>query len=170
MFDRVLIAAVLCLAGATLKASADSGLEVAIGAPLQEAMLTGLNGPSRLLSTYRGKPLLINVWASWCGPCKQEMASLERLAWREQSRYFAIIGISTDDEADRALSFLKTSNATISHFIDRGLAMEHMLGATRLPLTVLVDAHGRILEKVYGAREWDAPEALRLIDRTLRKN
>jgi len=170
MLDRVLIAAFLCLAGATLKASADSGLEVAIGAPLQEAMLTGLNGPSRLLSTYRGKPLLINVWASWCGPCKQEMASLERLAWREQSRYFAIIGISTDDEADRALSFLKTSNATISHFIDRGLAMEHMLGATRLPLTVLVDADGRILEKVYGARQWDAPEALRLIDRTFRKN
>jgi thiol-disulfide isomerase/thioredoxin len=170
MLDRVLIAAVLLLAGATLKASADSGLEVAIGAPLQEAMLTGLNGPSRLLSTYRGKPLLINVWASWCGPCKQEMASLERLAWREQSRYFAIIGISTDDEADRALSFLKTSNATISHFIDRGLAMEHMLGATRLPLTVLVDADGRILEKVYGARQWDAPEALRLIDRTFRKN
>jgi thiol-disulfide isomerase/thioredoxin len=170
MIDRVLIVTFLCLAGATLKAGADSGQEVAIGAPLHEAMLSGLNGPSRLLSTYRGKPLLINVWASWCGPCKQEMASLERLAWRDQSRYFAIIGISTDDEADRALSFLKTSNATISQFLDRGLQMEHMLGASRLPLTVLVDADGRILEKVYGARQWDAPEALRLIDRTFRKH
>jgi thiol-disulfide isomerase/thioredoxin len=170
MIGRVLIVAFLCLAGATLKAGADSGQEVAIGAPLQEATLSGLNGPTRRLSTYRGKPLLINVWASWCGPCKQEMASLERLAWRDQSRYFAIIGISTDDEADRALSFLKTSNATISHFLDRGLQMEHMLGASRLPLTVLVDANGRILEKVYGAREWDAPEALQLIDRTFRKN
>ena len=170
MIGRALIVAFLCLAGATLKAGADSGQEVAIGAPLQEAMLSGLNGPPRRLSTYRGKPLLINVWASWCGPCKKEMASLERLAWRDQSRYFAIIGISTDDEADRALGFLKTSNATISHFLDRGLQMEHMLGASRLPLTVLVDANGRILEKVYGAREWDAPEALRLIDRTFRKN
>src|SRR6202795_540895 len=170
MIGRVLIVAFLCLAGATLKAGADSGQEVAIGAPLQEATLSGLNGPTRRLSTYRGKPLLINVWASWCGPCKQEMASLERLAWRDQSRYFAIIGISTDDEADRALGFLKTSNATISHFLDRGLQMEHMLGASRLPLTVLVDANGRILEKVYGAREWDAPEALQLIDRTFRKN
>jgi thiol-disulfide isomerase/thioredoxin len=169
MIDRVLIVAFLCLAGAIPKAGADGG-QVAIGAPLQEAVLTGLNGPSRRLSTYRGKPLLINVWASWCGPCKQEMASLERLAWRDQSRYFAIIGISTDDEAERALSFLKTSNATISHFIDRDLQMEHMLGASRLPLTVLVDADGRILEKVYGARQWDAPEALRLIDRTFRKN
>jgi hypothetical protein len=98
------------------------------------------------------------------------MASLERLAWRDQSHYFAIIGISTDDYEDRAMSLLKTSNATISQFIDRGLQMEHMLGASRLPLTVLVDADGRVLEKVYGARQWDAPDALRLIDRTFHKN
>jgi len=143
---------------------AASAQQVAIGAPLREALLTGLNGPSRLLSTFRGKPLLINVWASWCGPCQAEMASLERLAWRDQSRSFAIIGISTDDEAERADRFLKLSNATISHFIDRRLQMEHMLGASRLPLTVLVDAHGRVLKKVYGARQWDGPDALRLID------
>ena len=170
MIDRVLAVILLCLVGVNPGAMADSAQGVAVGAPLREAVLTGLNGPSRLLSTYRGKPLLINVWASWCGPCKQEMASLERLAWRDQSHYFAIIGISTDDYEDRAMSLLKTSNATISQFIDRGLQMEHMLGASRLPLTVLVDADGRVLEKVYGARQWDAPDALRLIDRTFHKN
>jgi thiol-disulfide isomerase/thioredoxin len=177
MIDRVLAVILLCLVGVNPGAMADGAQEVAdsaqgvpVGAPLREAVLTGLNGPSRLLSTYRGKPLLINVWASWCGPCKQEMASLERLAWRDQSHYFAIIGISTDDYEDRAMRLLKTSNATISQFIDRGLQMEHMLGASRLPLTVLVDADGRVLEKVYGAREWDAPDALRLIDRAFHKN
>jgi thiol-disulfide isomerase/thioredoxin len=142
--------------------------EVGIGQPLREALMTGLNGPSRLLSTYRGKPLLINVWASWCGPCKAEMASLELLAWRDDSRYFAIIGISTDDDAARAASFLKLSNATINHFIDSRLQMEQMLGASRLPLTVLVDADGRVLAKIYGARQWDGPEALRLIDEAFR--
>jgi len=170
MIGRILAVIFLCLAGVIPAAIADSGQEVAIGAPLREAMLTGLNGPSRRLSAYRGKPLLINVWASWCGPCQQEMASLERLAWRDQSRYFSIIGISTDDAADRAIGLLNKSNATISQFIDHDLQMEHMLGASRLPLTVLVDADGRILEKVYGARQWDAPAALRLIDRTFRKN
>jgi len=126
--------------------------------------MQGLNGPSRPLSFYRGRPLIINVWASWCAPCRAEMASLERLAWGDLAERFAVIGISTDDHIDRAQSWLRRSNATISHYIDRRLELEHMLGATHLPLTVLVDATGRVRAKVAGAREWDGPEARRLIE------
>ncbi len=92
------------------------------------------------------------------------MASLERLAWRGESQYFAIIGISTDDYPDRAKSLLKSTNATISHYIDHDLQMENMLGASHLPLTVLVGADGRVLHKIYGAREWDGADSRRLID------
>jgi len=140
-----------------------------IGATLPDATLQGLNGPSLTLSVFRGRPLIINVWASWCGPCKEEMASLERLAWRNESRYFALIGISTDDDAQRAKDLLKKANATISQFIDTGLQMENMLGASRLPLTVLIDANGKVLEKIYGARQWDSPDSLRLIDAAFQK-
>jgi thiol-disulfide isomerase/thioredoxin len=153
---------VLCLAGHP--AALAGTPEVPVGGILRDATLQGLNGPSRRLSAFRGRPLIINVWASWCGPCRQEMASLERLAWRDENRYFAIIGISTDDEANQAKALLKNANATISHFIDSGLQMEHMLGASRLPLTVLVAADGRIIQKIYGARQWDGADALRLID------
>jgi len=142
--------------------------EVQVGEVLPEATLQGLNGPSRRLSEYRGRPLLINVWASWCGPCIEEMASLERLAWREDRVPFSVIGISTDDYPDKALAFLKRSNATIRHFIDHDLQMENMLGARTIPLTVLVDAKGRVLKKIYGAREWDSPESMRLIAGTFR--
>ncbi len=120
------------------------------------------------LSTFRGKPLIINVWASWCGPCRQEMASLDRLAWLEPGRHFSIIGISTDDYSANAKAWLAKSNATISQFIDTRLQMENLLGASELPLTVLVGADGRVLQKVYGARDWDGPEALRLIEKTFR--
>jgi len=160
-----LLATFAWLAPAPTPAHATPG-EVAVGQVLREARLQGLNSPPRALSAYRGKPLIINVWASWCGPCRQEMASLERLAWHEDLGPFAVIGISTDDERDKALAFLKQSNASLSHYLDRQLEMEHMLGATRLPLTVLVDAKGKVLAKVYGAQAWDGAEALSLIRRS----
>jgi len=139
--------------------------EVTVGETLRDATMRGLNGPPRRLADFRGRPLIINVWASWCGPCRAEMASLERLAWLDDAN-FSIIGISTDDYADQAKAFLAFANATISHFIDSQLELENMLGASRLPLTVFVDADGRVLRKVYGAHEWDAPESLALIRST----
>jgi thiol-disulfide isomerase/thioredoxin len=158
----------LFIAGSLTTANADTSDEVAVGGQLRDATMQGLNTPARNLSEFRGRPLIINVWASWCGPCRAEMASLERLAWRDDSSSFTIIGISTDDYVDNALQALKQANATITHFIDQKLVMEHMLGASRLPLTVLVDPDGRILKKVYGAREWDGDAALSLIHDTFR--
>jgi thiol-disulfide isomerase/thioredoxin len=142
--------------------------EVAIGQPLRDATMRGLNSPARTLHEFRGRPLLINVWASWCGPCRAEMASLERLAWLDDTRYFTIIGISTDDYIDKAQTALKESNATITHFIDTNLELEKMLGASTLPLTVLVDADGQVLGKVHGAREWDSRAALDYIHATFK--
>lgn len=156
-------------AGAAPAARARTPGEVVIGQTLREATLTGLNGPSRTLVTYRGRPLIINVWASWCGPCRAELASLERLAWLDQAGHFMVIGISTDDDPDMARALLRNTNATISHFIDRRLLLENMLGASRLPLTVLVDANGRIVEKIYGARQWDGSDALQLIRKAFRE-
>lgn len=144
--------------------------EVAVGATLREATLHGLNGPDRLLSHYRGKPLLINVWASWCGPCRAEMGSLERLAWKDQGKRFTLIGISTDDSEAAAKRYLHSANATLNHYIDHALVLENMLGAERLPLTLLIDARGRVLARYYGAREWDNAEAAQWIDATLRNN
>jgi thiol-disulfide isomerase/thioredoxin len=90
---------------------------------LPDAALHGLNGRSRHLQDFHGKPLLINVWASWCGPCKQEMASLERLAWNEIAQHINIIGISTDDYRQQAQRWLSQSHSTISHFIDERLRL-----------------------------------------------
>ena len=159
----------LCATGAISPASARTPGEVGVGEPLREATMRGLNGPSKKLSEFRGKPLIINVWASWCGPCRQEMASLERLAWHEEATRFTIIGISTDDYVEPPTALLKATNATISHFIDNRLQMENMLGASQIPLTVLVGADGRVVQKVYGARQWDSPESLRLIANAFRR-
>lgn len=154
------MAVVLCCP-VTVHAAAVS--DVQVGQALPDATMRGLNGPARNLAEFRGRPLIINVWASWCGPCRDEMASLERLAWRDDADY-NIIGISTDDYPGRANAFLQSSNATISHFIDFQLQLERMLGASRLPLTLLLDAKGTVKAKVYGARQWDSPQVRKLIN------
>lgn len=137
--------------------------EVQVGGLLRDAPMQGLTGPSRLLSDLRGKPLIINVWASWCGPCRAEMGSLERLSRRDGGRKFAVIGISTDDYSDRAKAYLQQAGTSFSHYIDNRLVLENMRGANRIPLTVLVDAQGRVVGKYYGAKEWDSQEARSVI-------
>ncbi len=129
--------------------------------------MAGLNGPRRSLSSYRGRPLIINVWASWCSPCRKEAASLERLAWSDAGARYTVIGISTDDDRNAALAWLKQSNATVTHYIDSGprWTLEHMLGASKIPVTVLVDAGGRVVARFPGARDWNSAESIKLIER-----
>jgi thiol-disulfide isomerase/thioredoxin len=140
--------------------------EVPVGAMLRDLPLQGLNVPATKVSAYRGKPLVINVWASWCAPCRAEMGSLDRLAGR-YGRQLAVIGISTDDHPQNAYTFLERSGTGFANFIDsKPWPLEHMLGANRLPLTVLVGPDGKVLGKHYGAREWDSPAQVELIART----
>ena len=140
---------------------------VAVGQVLPDVVMAGLNGPHKPLSSYRGRPLIVNVWASWCAPCRQEAASLERLAWSEAGGRYTVIGISTDDDRNAALKWLRHSNATISHYIDTGprWTLEKMFGASTIPITVLVDAQGRVVARFRGAREWDTAESIKLIER-----
>lgn len=165
---KALLLIIFWLSGIATTAFAKTPGEVDVGAYLREAALYGFAGDFRKLSELRGKPLIVNVWASWCGPCREEMGSLERLSRRFGGKQFNIIGISTDDDVSSAESFLRKSKITFDNYHDRNLFMENMLGANTLPLTVLVDARGRVLKKIYGSKEWDSPESLELIGRTFR--
>ncbi len=140
--------------------------EVPVGGTLREAKLYGFAGDFRWLSELRGKPLIINVWASWCAPCRAEMGSLERLSQRYGGKQFNIIGISTDDDPNAAYSFLLQSGTTFDNYLDYQLTLEHMLGANTIPLTLLIDADGRVLKKVRGARKWDSAETIEMIGQT----
>jgi thiol-disulfide isomerase/thioredoxin len=139
-----------------------------VGSVLPDVVMTGLNGSPRALSSYRGRPLIINVWASWCSPCRKEAASLERLAWSDAGGRYDVIGISTDDDRNAALQWLRHSNATLSHYIDSAphWTLEKLLGASSIPVTVLVDSRGRVVARFRGARDWDSAESIRLIEQS----
>ena len=137
--------------------------EVQVGGTLRDAPLYGFAGDFRKLSELRGKPLIINVWASWCPPCRAEMGSLEKLSHRYAGKQFNMIGISTDDDADAAYAFLMQAGITFDNYLDHKLILENMLGADTIPLTLLIDAQGRVLKKVRGKRQWDSAESIKLI-------
>jgi thiol-disulfide isomerase/thioredoxin len=162
-----LLGTVLLESGALRAAEGASGL-VEIGRGLPDVAMAGLNGPTRQLASFRGRPLIINVWASWCGPCKAEAASLERFAWGDAGKEYVVIGVSTDDDRHAALRWLQRSNATINHYIDSKLVLENMLGASHIPLTVLIDAGGRVVARFEGARDWDSAASAALVKEAYR--
>ncbi len=160
---KTLFLLLFCMSALSATAFAKMPGEVDEGGMLREASLYGFAGDYRKLSDLRGKPLIINVWASWCGPCRAEMGSLERLSRRFNGRQFNIIGVSTDDYVNLAAQFIRQTGVTFDNYHDRNLLLESMLGANTIPLTVLVDAHGRVIRKIRGSRQWDSPAALELI-------
>ena len=94
------------------------------------------------------------------------MGSLDRLSKRYGGKKFRVIGISTDDDEGAAATYIRQSGVSFETFIDSKVFLENMLGANSIPLTILVDSHGRVLRKVLGAHEWDSPDFLTLIGET----
>lgn len=158
---------VICLAlGLALAAGSVHALtpgEVEVGKVLREASLDPLGGKPRKLSDFRGKPLIINVWASWCGPCRAEMGSLEALSKLDRKQQFRVIGISTDDDRKAAQDYVRRAGLSFENFIDHKLELENMLGANTIPVTLLVDAKGKVLYKARGSKDWMRPEWIGMI-------
>ena len=171
MILNSIIMAILMIAGSviTFECHGKTPGEVLVGFSLHDIKMKGLNVKDSYLSRYHGKPLIINVWASWCGPCKAEMSSLEVLA-KQQRQSFNMIGISTDDYPDRALKFIDQTSITFDNYIDKRLVLENMLGANRIPLTILVDKKGTVLKKIHGSMKWDHPLMIKMIDSIFSKN
>lgn len=143
--------------------------EVVVGGYLRDVKLDGLDGKTKSFADFKGKPLIINVWASYCGPCFAEMGSLERLAQKFGGKTFNVIGISIDDYRQKAMDFIKRSKVTFENFQDHNLVVENMLGARVVPTTVLVDAEGKVLFKAKGAYQWDAPQMIDALLETFNK-
>lgn len=138
-----------------------------IGMTLPDAPLRGLGGDSQHLAQMRGRPLVINVWASWCGPCRAEMGSLERLS-RLAPGKLQVIGVTTDDDVNLAREFVARAGISFPCFHDADQNLERrVFGAAAIPLTLVVDAQGRIVQRVVGARQWDSAQSIALIESAL---
>lgn len=119
---------------------------------------------------FRGKVVLVNLWATWCAPCRREMPSIDRLAAELTGPEFQVVAISVDlGGADKAREFFSEIGiANLDFYIDPTARVGKAFKAFGLPLTVILDAEGRELGRLVGPAEWDTPEALDLVRAAIR--
>jgi cytochrome c biogenesis protein CcmG/thiol:disulfide interchange protein DsbE len=101
-------------------------------------------GGTASLADYKGKVVILNMWASWCDPCRQEVPLLQKTQQQIQSKGGTVLGIDTQDASQSALSFLKARKATFPSLRDRDRSYTHEFGVTGYPETFLIDRQGRI--------------------------
>ena len=123
------------------------------------------DGKSRTLKEWNGKVVLVNLWATWCAPCRKEMPSLDRLQSSLGSDSFEVVAISADKSGiEGAKKFLdQIKVAKLSVYADPTVRIHSGLKAIGMPASILLDAQGREIGRLVGPAEWDSPEAKALI-------
>lgn len=123
------------------------------------------NGAETSLKAWKGRVVLVNLWATWCAPCREEMPSLARLQTEMGSPDFEVVAIAVDRKGLEASGkFLKEVGATaLKLFADPSTETLGKFQAVGLPSSILIDREGREIGRLAGPAEWDSPEAKALI-------
>lgn len=126
-------------------------------------------GAARSLAEWRGRVVLVNLWATWCAPCVEEMPALDRIAARLGGPDFDVVAISVDRQGAAVVTpFLgKLGLSRLAPYLDPSNAAVRVLGAPGLPVSVVLDREGRELGRVLGAAEWDSPAFEALLRRAI---
>jgi len=160
---RVMVVTLLC-AFAPLAWAAPSavpkGLIVLKPTPAPALVLKDMEGKSIDLRQLRGQWVLVHFWASWCGPCRREMPTLERLAQAIPSKQLALVLVNTAESEDEVFAFLPTVAPTLSSYLDTDGAVTERWQPRGLPSSFLIDPKGRKRYLALGGREWDSPAYL----------
>jgi thiol-disulfide isomerase/thioredoxin len=135
------------------------------GQAAPKAVFTGADGRDVTLSDYAGRPLLVNLWATWCAPCKAEMPTLDALAALEEGR-ISVIAVSQDLEGREPVTafFKDTAVKNLEPYTDSDNALLAAFGnAVALPTTILYDSDGKEVWRIAGGVEWDDEEMAKLL-------
>ena len=134
-----------------------AGTEKTLPAP--NFTLKSLSGEEVSLLQKRGNYVLVNFWATWCGPCKVEMPSLETLHQRFKTKNFSLLAISNDMFGARIVEpFIKAHNLSFTVLLDQQLQVSNKFGVISLPTTFMIDPEGNIIGELRGAEDWASPD------------
>jgi len=135
--------------------------------PLPELRFVDGDGRSRTIADFRGRLVLLNLWATWCVPCRIEMPTLDRLQAMLGSPDFEVVALSIDRKGQPAVkAFYGELGLKALHvYVDPDAKAARVLDVLGIPTTLLVDRMGREIGRVIGPAEWDSPEVVKLLRR-----
>ena len=132
--------------------------------PAPETGFTDADGKPVSLADFKGKPVVVNLWATWCKPCLQEMPSLDRLQAKLDDK-LAIVAVSEDrGGAQRVGPFVASMGLQkLKIYLDPQSDVAHAFNVRGLPTSIVIDAKGRVVGRVQGAAEWDSEAMLAVL-------
>ncbi|MBL0122591.1 MAG: TlpA family protein disulfide reductase [Betaproteobacteria bacterium] len=144
----------------------DASSRAPVGQGFPPIRMQGIDRADSSSTTFRGKVLLVNVWATWCPPCRREMPSLEQLHSRLDPARAAVIGLSVEDDTHQVREWLKRSKITFPNYLDtHAPSAREILGISSYPQTFLVAPDGKVIARIEGARDWAEPKWIALVDK-----
>ena len=135
--------------------------------PPIEFELQDLAGKNVKLSSLRGKVVFLNFWATWCGPCRSEMPSMQRMYEKLGGQGLEILAVDLQEGKDQVQSFARELGLRFPILLDSTGVVGAQYNARAIPTTYLFDRKGFIFARAVGAREWDTPEMLETFRRIL---
>ena len=137
---------------------------VKLGEPAPNFQLTDLKDRLMTLSDLHGKVVMLNFWATWCGPCRVEMPAMEQLYRMFSRKDFEILAVSIDAQGVAVTRpFQQEYHLTFPILHDADYRVGLMYGVRSLPMTFLVDRQGVVRHQIFGARDWGASEGQQLV-------
>ena len=135
--------------------------------PLFDAGIKDLKGRVSNLSDYKGKVIFLNLWATWCPPCRGEMPTIEALYNEFRGKDFQIIAVSQGESEETVKKFLTDFNYTFPIFIDNKGQVAKSYNSGAIPTTYIIDKKGDIIAQIVGGRDWASAEVKELIEELL---
>jgi peroxiredoxin len=145
-------------------------VDIASGTPAPDFTFPGLDEKLVSLFDYKGKVVLVNIWATWCPPCVEEMPSMEKLYRKFKGQNFEILAVSIDEPGLEAVApFMKKSNLTFPALIDSEGTIKAVYGVTGVPESFIVDKQGIFIKKIVGPVDWASPAVFRFFSEVIEK-
>lgn len=137
--------------------------EYAVPSEARDFTLKDINNKRISLKNYRGKIVMLNFWATWCTPCRQEMPSMEKLYRQFKNRGFVVVSVASGDDSKNVNAFIKEYNITFPALLDSDLEVTSHYKVWVLPTTYFINPKGEIIGKIHGSRDWSTKEATQYI-------